>query len=62
MRHVPKIQIMEDEDAREEEERNYRKILFNMAKNVDKLSVEYEKTIKHEKKDLEDHASIHHEG
>ena len=41
---------MEDEDARLEEEWNYRKILFNMEEKVDKLFAEYEKSIKHEKK------------
>ena len=33
-----------------------------MAKKVDKLFVEYEKKIKPEKKEPDDHASVNHEG
>lgn len=44
------------------EEEQIRKIFFTMAKKVDKLFAEYEKTIKLEKKNPDDHASLNHEG
>lgn len=50
------------EEALLEEEKNYHEILFTMAEKVDKLSVEYEKTIKLEKREPNDHALVNHEG
>lgn len=55
-------QNMEDEEAQMEEERNYHKIFFTMEEKVDKLFAKYDKTIKPEKKESDDHASINHEG
>ena len=48
---------MENEEARWEEEQNFRKLFYNMAGKVDQLFVEYEKALGHEKKDVDDHGS-----
>jgi len=53
---------MEDEEACWEQEWNYRKVFYNMAEKVDKLFSEYEKTIRHEKKDAHENRSVNHEG
>lgn len=53
---------MVDEEAQIEEERNYHKYFYIMAKKVDKLFREYEKTIKFKKKETDDHALINHGG
>lgn len=53
---------MADEEARMEEEQNYKNIFFTMADKVDKLFAEYNKTIKPKKKELDDHALVNHEG
>ena len=57
---TPRRRNMADEEARMEEERNYHKIFFIMVDKVDKLFPEYEKTIKPEKKESDDHASVNH--
>jgi len=48
---------MENEEARWEEEQNFRKVFYNMAKNVDKLFSEYEKALGHEKQYKDDNRS-----
>lgn len=53
---------MAHEKAQLEEEKNYDKIFFTMEEKFDMLFAEYENIIKHEKKELGDHASLNHEG
>lgn len=55
---------MEDEDSQLEEEKNYRKAFYAMAEKVDRLFVEYEKTMEKSKKKEgpDDYASMNHEG
>jgi len=53
---------MANEEARWEEEHNFRKVFYNMVGKVDKLFVEYEKELGHEKKDADDHGSENLEG
>jgi len=53
---------MEDEEARIKEEKNYRNIFFTMVEKVENLFAEYEKMIKPEKKEPNDHALVNHEG
>lgn len=45
-----------------DEELNYHKIFFNLIEKADKLVAEYEKTIKVEKKQRDDHALVNDEG
>ena len=59
---APQRRNMVDEEAQLEEEWNYHKIFFTTAEKVDKLFAEYEKTIKLERKEPYDHASVNHEG
>ena len=53
---------MGDEEYWMKEKGNYQNIFFTMAEKVDMLFAEYEKIIKHEKKEADDHASVNHEG
>ena len=53
---------MVDEEARWEEEHNFLKVFYNMAKKVDKLFLEYEKALGHEKEGADDNRSKNHEG
>ena len=53
--HARQRRNMAEEEAFWEEERSYRKAFYNMVEKVDKLFAEYEKTVKPEKKDADDH-------
>ena len=45
---------MENEEAHQEEEHNFRKVFYNMADKVDKLFSEYEKALSHGKEGVND--------
>ena len=51
---------MVDEEAHWEEEWNYHKEFYNMANKVDKLFAKYEKIVKPEKKNVDNHGSVNH--
>jgi len=53
---------MANEEARWEEEQNFCKVFYNMAKKVAKLFSEYEKALGHEKAYANDNRSANHEG
>ena len=53
---------MENEEAHWEEEQNFHKVFYNMAKKVDKLFSEYEKELGHGKEVVNDNRSSNHEG
>lgn len=59
---APRIENMVDEEAQIEEEKNYHKDFFTMVGEVDKVCVEYEKKIKLEEKEPNDHALVNHGG
>ena len=46
---------MANEESCWEEDHNYHKAFYNMAEKVEKMFAEYEKMVKPEKKDADDH-------
>lgn len=51
-----------NEEARQEEEHNFRKVFYNMAEKLDKLLSKYEKELGHDKEYVNDNRSENHEG
>ena len=60
--HAQQKRNMANEEARWEEEQNFCKVFYNMARKVDQLFTEYEKALGHEKQDVNDHESTNKEG
>jgi len=53
---------MEKKEAHWEEEHNFCKVFYNIEEKVDKLFLEYEKALGHEKKYVDESGSENHEG